>query len=60
MESRDYLCQPIGKKMHFRVAYNWDTNYERDNRDTYELSSLTKSEVFVNCLPTMKQGMWIV
>ena len=30
------FAQPIGKKMHFRVAYNWDTNYERDNRDTYE------------------------
>ena len=42
--------------MHFRVAYNWDTNYERDNRDTYELSSLTKSEVFGELPPDYEAG----
>ena len=50
------FAQPIGKKMHFRVAYNWDTNYERDNRDTYELSSLTKSEVFGELPPDYEAG----
>ena len=40
------FTQPIGKKVHFRAAYNWNTQYERDNRDTYELSSMTNRDSF--------------
>lgn len=40
------FTQPVGKKIHLRAAYNWSTRYERDNRDTYELSSLINPETF--------------
>ena len=40
------FTQPIGKKMHFRAAYSWNTQYERDNRSTYELSLLEHPGVF--------------
>lgn len=40
------FTQPVGKKVHLRAAYNWSTRYERDNRDTYELSSLINPETF--------------
>lgn len=40
------FTQPVGKKMHFRAAYNWSTQYERDNRSTYELSSLAHPDAF--------------
>ena len=50
------FTQPIGKKMHIRTAYNWNTHYERDNRDTYELSSLAKSDVFGELPPDYETG----
>ncbi|WP_308745368.1 outer membrane beta-barrel protein [uncultured Bacteroides sp.] len=40
------FTQPVGKKIHFRAAYNWSTRYERDNRSTYDLASLTHSAGF--------------
>lgn len=40
------FTQPVGKKIHFRAAYNWNTRYERDCRSTYELSSLAHSDIF--------------
>lgn len=50
------FTQPIGKKMYIRAAYNWNTHYERDNRDTYELSSLAKSDVFGELPPDYEKG----
>ena len=41
--------------MHIRAAYNWNTHYERDNRDTYELS-LAKSDVFGELPPDYETG----
>lgn len=40
------FTQPVGKKTHLRAAYNWSTRYERDNRETYELSSLINPDTF--------------
>ena len=34
----------------------WNTHYERDNRDTYELSSLAKSDVFGELPPDYETG----
>ena len=54
------FTQPIGKKVHFRAAYNWNTQYERDNRDTYELSSMTNRDSSVICRQGLRRGIWIV
>ncbi len=40
------FTQPLGKKFHLRASYNWVVQYERSNRDTYELSSLTEADNF--------------
>jgi len=40
------LSQLIAKKVRLNAAYAWSTLYERDNRDTYELSSLTTADTF--------------
>ena len=40
------LSQLIVKKIRLNAAYAWSTQYERDNRDTYELSSLTTADTF--------------
>ncbi len=50
------FTQPIGKKMHLRAAYNLNTHYERDSRDTYELSSLVNSDLFGQLPPNYETG----
>lgn len=50
------FTQPFGKKVHLQASYNWDTQYEQDNRDTYELSSLTTPDSFGMLPPGYQAG----
>lgn len=50
------FTQPFGKKVHLQASYNWDSQYERDNRDTYELSSLTDPDSFGMLPPGYQAG----
>lgn len=50
------LSQLIAKKVRLKASYAWSTQYEKDNRDTYELSSLTTEDTFGKLPDNYQEG----